>query len=261
MRTTLVFSLLPVLFALGCGGGGEQPAAGAPETSTAPEEAPKDYFQVDPATGATIKGVINFAGEAPKPVRLNLSAEPVCRDMHDGPVYADVIATNDNNTLANVYVYVKSGLEGKAFAPAKEKVMIDQKGCVYVPRVAGIMVGQTLTVSNSDQTSHNVHPLPRTNVEWNKSHAAGAGPIEQTFKKPELMIPVKCNLHPWMRAYVNVSDHPFFAVTGDDGSFEISGLPPGNYTLEAVQERLGNQEIQVTVGDSESKTVEMTFSD
>ena len=123
-----------------------------------------------------------------------------------------------------------------------------------------VQVGQTLSVLNSDATSHNVHPLPRTNVEWNKSQAAGAGPIEQTFKKPELMIPVKCNLHPWMRAYVNVSDHPFFAVTGDNGSFEIAGLPPGDYTLEAVHERLGNQEIQVTLGDGESKAVELTYS-
>ncbi len=249
MRTTLLSVLLTALLTLACGGGGE-PAA----------EAPNEYFQVDPATAATVSGKINFEGEAPKPVRLNLSAEPTCRDMHDGPVYANVVAVNDNNALANVYIYLKSGLEGKSFAPPKDKVVIDQKGCVYVPRIIGIQVGQTLSVTNSDSTSHNVHPLPRTNVEWNKSQAAGAGPIEQTFKKTELMIPVKCNLHPWMRAYVNVSDHPFFAVTGADGTFEIGGLPPGDYTLEAVHERLGNQEIQVTLGGGESKAVDLTYS-
>jgi len=257
MRKILFSVLLAALLTLACGGGGET-AAEAPASTTG--EAPQDYFQVDPSTAATVTGKVNFQGEKPKPVRLNLSAEPTCRDFHDGPVFANVIAVNDNDALANAYVYVKSGLEGKSFAPPKDKVVIDQQGCIYVPRIAGIQVGQTLSVLNSDATSHNVHPLPRTNVEWNKSQAAGAGPIEQTFKKPELMIPVKCNLHPWMRAYVNVSDHPFFAVTGADGTFEIAGLPPGDYTLEAVHERLGNQEIQVTVGDGESKAIELTFS-
>ena len=256
MRTILLSVLLTAFLTLGCGGG--EPAAEAP--GAAPAETAKDFFQVDLATAATVTGKINFEGEKPKPVRLNMSAEPGCRDMHDGPVYANAIAVNDDNTLANVYVYVKSGLEGKSFAPPKDKVVIDQKGCVYIPRVVGVQIGQTLSVLNSDSTSHNVHPLPRSNVEWNKSQAVGAGPIEQTFKKPELMIPVKCNLHPWMRAYVNVSDHPFFAVTGADGSFEIAGLPPGDYTLEAVHERLGNQEIQMTLGDGESKAVELTYS-
>ena len=117
----------------------------------------------------------------------------------------------------------------------------------------------TLRVTNSDATLHNVHPLPRSNDEFNKSQAAGAGPLDTTFSKPELMIPVKCNIHPWMRAYINVAEHPFFAVSGADGSFTIKGLPAGEYTIEAVHEKYGNQEAKVIVGEGESATVDLKF--
>lgn len=248
-------------FALSIGCGGESAPESEPAAKATPETpaAPEDVFEVDPSTAATITGKISFDGEAPKPRRLNLGADQDCTAMHDGPVYDERVVVNENATLKNVYVWVRNGLEGKQFAAPSEKVSIDQQGCIYVPHVVGVMVGQTLSVANSDPTLHNVHPLPRSNVEWNKSQAAGAPTIDETFSKPEVMIPIKCNIHPWMRAYVNVSPHPFFAVTGDDGSFEISGLPPGDYTLEAVHESLGTQEIQVSVGAGESATAEMTF--
>jgi hypothetical protein len=133
------------------------------------------------------------------------------------------------------------------------KPSANRRACV------GLQVGQPLEVTNSDPTLHNVHPLPHDNVEWNKSQAAGAGAIEETFAKPEFMIPVKCNIHPWMRAYVNVVEHPFFAVTDENGAFTINGLPPGTYTLTAVRENKETQEFQFTVGAGESATAEFTF--
>jgi len=245
---------------IGCGGGDAPEAEPTAEATPEAPAVPANVFEVDPSTAATITGKIAFSGEAPKPRRLNLSADADCTAMHDGPIYDERVVVNENATLKNVFVWVRNGLEDKQFAAPSEKASIDQEGCIYAPHVVGVMIGQTLSVSNSDPTLHNVHPLPRSNVEWNKSQAAGAGTIDETFSKPEMMIPIKCNIHPWMRAYVNVSPHPFFAVTGEDGSFEISGLPPGEYTLEAVHESLGNQTIEVTVGAGESATAEMTFA-
>jgi plastocyanin len=247
--------LLALSFACG---GADQPADPA-ESGAAPAPAAGELTRVDPAIAATISGVVKFAGEQPRVRPINMGADEDCKALHDGPVMPDSMVVNDNSTLKYVFVWVKKGLEGKAFETPKTPGHLDQIGCIYRPHVLGVMVGQTLHVTNSDPTLHNVHPLPRVNLEWNKSQAAGAGPIVETFSKPELMIPVKCNIHPWMRSYISVVEHPFFAVTGDDGEFTIEGLPPGNYTLEAVHERLGNQEIEVTAGESETKTVEFQF--
>jgi plastocyanin len=242
--------------------GGEAPA---PESEPPAAEAPAagapagELTTVDPAKAATVTGKIMLEGEAPAPARLNLGADADCSAMHSEPLFSEQVVVNEDGSLQNVYVYVKSGLEGKSFAPSSEIVTIDQKGCVYKPHVVGVQVGQTMRVTNSDATLHNVHPLPRTNNEFNKSQSAGAGPIDTTFTKPELMIPVKCNIHPWMRAYINVADSPFFAVTGEDGSFTIKGLPPGEYTIEAVHEKYGNQEAKVIVGEGESATVDLKF--
>ena len=259
-KTLYAIIVAALALSLACGGGSE-PEAGPEATAEAPAAAPPagDLTTVDPAVAATIKGKIAFEGEAPKAARLNLGADEDCKAMHDEPIYSEQVVVNENQTLKNVFVWVRNGLEGKQFPVPSEQVKIDQVGCIYIPHIVGAMVGQTVSVSNSDPTLHNVHPLPRSNAEWNKSQAAGAGPINQKFSKPELMIPVKCNIHPWMRAYVNVSPHPFFAVTGDDGSFEIAGLPPGTYTIEAVQEKYGNQTLEVTVGDGETQDVTLTY--
>lgn len=239
-------------------GGGEPVAEESAEMESPAESA--ETFTVDPATAATVTGMAKFEGDPPKPQRLNMGADDECKGMHDGPIFSEAVVVSDEGMLANVLVWVKSGLEGKKFDASSDKVMLDQEGCIYKPHVAAVQVGQTLSVTNSDPTLHNVHPLPRVNAEWNKSQAAGAGAIEESFAKQELMIPIKCNIHPWMRSYISVIDHPFFAVTGEDGSFEISGLPPGEYTIEAVHERLDNQEMTITVSEGGSENVEFVFS-
>lgn len=253
----LLFLSMTALFgmALGCGGGGE-------EAATAPEEgapAAADYFTVDPATAATVMGSVNFNGEPPKMPPLNMSAEPDCAELHGSPVFPEVVEVSDG-MLANVFVWVKSGLEGKSFEPSPEAVVLDQKGCLYTPHVIGIQANQPLSVTNSDPFTHNVHPLPKTNREWNRSQSSGAPAVEYQFPRQELMIAVKCNIHPWMRSYISVVDHPFFAVSGSDGSFTLQGLPPGTYTIEAIHESLGAQESSVTVGDAESKEVSFNFT-
>ncbi|MEZ5363583.1 MAG: carboxypeptidase regulatory-like domain-containing protein [Bryobacterales bacterium] len=243
-----------------CGGGAPAPETAEPAASApAATEPAGEVVEVDPAKAATVSGKIMLEGEAPKPVRLNLGADEDCKAMHTEPLFSEQVVVNDDGSLQNVFVYVKSGLEGKSFAPSKDIVTIDQVGCVYKPHVVGVQVGQTLRVTNDDPTLHNVHPLPRTNPEFNKSQGAGAGPIDTTFSKPELMIPVKCNIHPWMRAYINVAANPFFSVTGADGTFTIKGLPAGEYTIEAVHEKYGNSEAKVIVGEGESATVDLKF--
>jgi plastocyanin len=246
-----LMALSLLVLALGCGGGAEkaeEPAA---------EEAPAaDFVKVDPAKAATVTGKVKLEGAPPKMRPINMSAEPDCKGLHTAPPPAEVVVTKDG-MLQNVLLWVKSGLAGKFEAAGSAH--LDQKGCIYRPHVLAVQVGQMLRISNSDPTTHNVHPLPKTNREWNKSQPPGGAEIEYKFPREELMIPVKCNIHPWMRSYVSVIGHPFFAVSSEDGGFEIKGLPAGTYTIEAIHERFGKQESSVTVGDSESKDIEFTY--
>jgi len=166
---------------------------------------------------------------------------------------------NRNGTLANVFVYVKSSLEGKTFPVPSTPVTIDQQGCWFHPRVLGIQVGQRLSVINSDPVTHNIHPMAEINREWNHSQGAGDAPLARKFLKPEVMIPVKCNIHSWMHAFIGVVDNPYYAVTGADGTFKIDNLPPGDYVLEAWQEKLGRQDEKITVGPSGKVETSFTF--
>jgi len=214
---------------------------------------------VDPATAATITGKVSFTGQKPQQTRIRMDAVPACTAANSGPVYMQDVVVNDDGTLSNVFVYVKEGLGPGTYPMPSGQVELEQKGCMYHPHVLGLMVGQELHVQNDDSTNHNVHPLPMQNREWNQSQPPGSSPIVQSFARPEVMIPVKCNVHPWMIAYVGVLPHPFFSVTGTDGTFKITGLPPGEYTIEAWHEKYGTFTQKVTVGASESKEVDFSI--
>jgi len=258
-RKLFGFSSLALALALalaGCGGGTEAPPA--EQAASAPAAAPST--PIDPATAATITGKIVFAGAKPTMPRIRMDAVPACTAANSAPVYSEEVVVNDNGTLRDVYVYVKEGLGDRSFPVPAEPVKLEQLGCTYKPHVLGIMTGQKFEITNDDPTNHNVHPLPTSNREWNQSQPPGSSPIVQEFARPEVMIPVKCNVHPWMKAYVGVQRHPFFAVTGTDGTFTIQGLPPGDYVIEAWQEKYGTQQMNVTVGPSETKTADFTFT-
>ena len=208
---------------------------------------------------ASISGKISFAGDAPKAKKLKMDADPQCAALHaDKPATSEEVVVNANGTLKNVFVYLKSGVTGTYPKPATP-VMINQKGCTYDPHVFGMQAGQMILIKNSDDTLHNIHALPNNNEEFNKGQPAGSVPLVKAFRKPEVMVRIKCDVHPWMTAYVGVLEHPFFAVTGPDGKFELKGLPPGTYTIEAWQEKLGTTTASVTIGAKESKEVAFTF--
>jgi plastocyanin len=224
----------------------EQPATPA---AAAPAATP-----IDPATAATVSGSVKFDGAAPKPAKIDMSQDSNCQ----GSNTAENVIVGDGH-LANVFVYVKEGLGTRTFDVPKDAVTLSQSGCKYHPHVIGVMTGQTIKIVNGDPTTHNIHPTPKDNREWNESQAPQAAPLEKTFAREEIMLPVKCNQHPWMRMFVNVVKSPFYAVTGPDGKFEIKGLPPGDYTIAFVHEKFGEQTQKVTLAAKDSKTVDATF--
>jgi plastocyanin len=191
-----------------------------------------------------ITGKVVFTGTPPELDPLNLTSDAAC--AASGDTRPEVVVVN-NGRLKNVFVYVKgAGVDDYRF-PVGGPVTLDQKDCRYVPHVLGVQVGQAVRITNSDQTAHNVHPTPKRNDGFNISQAHGDAPIERAFTTEEVMIPVQCNQHNWMRANIGVLDHPFFAVTGDDGSFAIGNLPPGEYRLVFWHEVYGEQAVPVTV--------------
>jgi plastocyanin len=220
----------------------EQPAA-------APAATP-----IDPATVATIDGTVKFDGAAPKAAKIDMSQDPGCKGMNA----AETLVV-DNGDLANVFVYVKDGLGSRTFDVPKDPVELDQKGCQYHPHVLGVMAGQTVDIKNDDPTTHNIHPTPKDNREWNESQPPSSPALEKNFAREEIMLPVKCNQHPWMKMYINVVKSPFFAVTDKSGKYEIKGLPPGDYTIAFVHEKLGEQDQKITVAPKETKTVDQSF--
>jgi plastocyanin len=247
-----------VLALVGCGKKEETPTEAPETTTTAPAPTP-----IDQSTVGQVTGKISFDGAKPAQHVIHMDQDPVCVQKHAGkPVYAEDGVVNDDGTLANVFIYVKAGAEKYTFAPPADPVVLDQNGCMYQPHVLGIMTGQTLKIISSDATTHNIHPMPKDNREWNMSQAPGAAAIEQKFARPEIMVPVKCNQHPWMRAWIGVTSNPFFAVSGSDGTYTIKGLPPGTYTIEAWSAIGGtgqSQDQTVTVGAKETKTADFKF--
>jgi hypothetical protein len=225
------------------------------ETSAPPEPT----ALVDPATAGSIGGSVKFEGTPPTFHPIDMSAEPICVQAHPKPIAPPIIELGPHDALADTVVYVKSGLGSYHFDTPKDPAVLDQKGCMYVPRVLALMTNQPLAFKNTDPTTHNVHPIPRENKPWNRSLAAGEQPYIATFPHQELAIPVACNIHPWMRAYLFVFAHPYFDVTTKTGTFDLKGLPPGTYTIEAWHERLGVQDATVTIGPKGSKSVSFTF--
>jgi len=238
---------------ISCGGKGNQPETTAPAANAGGGKT------VDSATAGTVTGTIKLDGTAPKPKNINMAAEPNCAKQHSTPAQTEDVVPGDGGTLQNVVVYLKGDFSQYSFTPETTPVMIDQKGCQYHPHVLALETGEPLSVINSDQTTHNIHPVPKDNREWNESQPPGAQPIMQSFARPEVAIPVKCNVHPWMKAYIAVFNNPYYQVTGKDGSFTIKNVPPGNYTVTAWHEAYGSQDSMVTVGPSESKSVTITF--
>src|ERR1700690_880820 len=231
------------------------------DTSEHPASAPTSEMQaapaappIDAATVASVSGTVKLDGAAPKAAKIDMSQDAACK----GANTAETIIADGGN-LANVFVYVKDGLGTRTFDVPTTAVSIDQQGCKYHPHVLGVMTGQNIEIKNDDQTTHNIHPTPQSNREWNESQPPAAAPLEKSFAREEIMLPVKCNQHPWMRMYINVVKSPFYAVTGPDGKYEIKGLPPGDYTIAFVQEKLGEQTQKVTLAAKDSKTVDQTF--
>lgn len=213
----------------------------------------------DGGTETSLIGKVTLTGQPPKNRAINMATDPVCSKSHPGPATSEEVVTGPDNAVANVLVYVSEGLAGRSFNAPQQPAVIEQKGCQYHPHVTALEVGQKLLVENNDPTSHNIHPQPSNNREWNQSQAQGVPPIEATFGREEVAIPVKCNIHPWMKGYIAVFKHPFFAVTGKDGKFVLKGLPPGNYTITAWQEQLGTSTQKVTIAANESKDLNFTF--
>jgi len=212
--------------------------------------------------GATISGKIKFTGAKPTNPRIDMSEEAVCKGKYPTPPTEEGAIVNANGTLANVFVYVKAGLPASYTAPAPGAApVIDQDGCRYHPHVFGMRVGQTLQIKNSDGVLHNIKAMGKANRPFNVSEPNSMTmPAPRPFSAAEVMVKLECNVHGWMVAYVGVLPHPFFAVTGADGSFSLKGLPPGTYTIEAWHEKYGTQTATVTVAGAAPKTQDFTFA-
>jgi plastocyanin len=213
------------------------------------------------AAASTITGTVVFAGKAPVLRPIAMDAEPVCAKKHSGPVPNEALVLGNGNTMGNILVWVSKGLTaGKTWPAPKTPVTLDQNGCIYNPHVMGIMVGQTYRILNSDGILHNIHTLPMVNPAFNRGQPATVKEMTTTFPKPENVFHIKCDVHPWMSAYIGVYTHPFFSVTGTDGKFTIAGLDPGTYEITAWHERLGMQTASVTVAANETKTQGFKFA-
>ncbi len=238
-------------------GGSKQETSSTSAAPNAPAAAGAGQ-KVDTATAGNVTGTVSVDGTVPKNEPIKMNADPVCMKENKDPQFQETYEAKDGK-LANVFVYVKDGLGNYVFDTPTTPVTIDQKSCRYHPHVFGIRVGQPLEIVNSDPTLHNIHAMPKANAEFNTGQPIQGMKTTHTFDKREIMVPFKCDVHGWMNAYVGVMDSPYYAITGDDGKFELKDLPPGTYTIEAWQEKLGTMTQSVTLGPKDSKEVNFTF--
>jgi len=251
--STLFVTTLPLFIVLGCSK--TQPPA-VPKSAVPATPA---YFHVDPSTAGSIEGSVRYAGPRLVGKVIDMSEDPACVAAHKSKMHDESLVVDQHGGLGNAFVYIEKGLEGKQFEVPQAPVVIDQSGCWFHPRVMGIMVNQTLRILNSDPVTHNIHPMAVTNREWNHSQGPGDPPVDRHFIKPEIMIPVKCNIHSWMHSYIGVVDNPYFAVTAADGGFRLPNLPPGTYTLAVWHEKMGVQRQVVTVTSNSVAASRFTF--
>jgi Carboxypeptidase regulatory-like domain len=263
-RFWLFFSVIVCLLALSlaCGGGDEEDDDEGTSNTGGTLQAGTPYKTT--GNEGTIIGKVALNGAAPAPKPIDMNADAACASKNPNAVAEDIVVKDGK--LEYTFVYIKDGqpTAGKkigdySFPVPDTPAVLDQDGCHYKPHVLGLQANQKFQVKNSDPTAHNVNVQPKGNTAWNQSQPPNAPPIEKTFTRAETLIPIKCNQHPWMKAWVGVLKHPFYAVTKEDGSFEIKGVPPGKYTLVAWHEKYGEKTMDVTVADKGSATADFTY--
>jgi plastocyanin len=265
----LAIALLVGSLALSCGKGKEakeeeegtdDQALQTATTATAGTAAAQPAAAAAPAAeGATITGVVKLTQAAPAMPAIQMSADPYCASQHaNAPAKDEEVVAGPGGELANVFVYIKN-ISGN-YPPSSTPVVIDQHGCQYHPHVLAVQVGQPLQIKNSDATLHNIHALPVVNSQFNEGQPVQGMVSTKKFDKAEITpFKVKCDVHGWMKAWMAVMPNPFYSVSADNGTFTISNLPPGSYTLVAWHEKYGSKEQQITVAAKESKSVNFAF--
>ena len=264
LKLGVVLTIVLSLLALGSACGNK--TAEGPAEPTTPTG---KQFAAKPDDGS-VTGVIAYTGTPAAPKKIDSSADPACGQANPNLSTEDLVVKDGK--LANAFIYVKDGTTADgtkigdyAFTTPTTAGKLDQKGCHYVPHVIGLQTNQKLSITNSDPTQHNIHPTPKSNPEWNQTQPNGAAAIEKSFARAEVLIPVKCNQHPWMKSYIGVLKHPFFAVSGEDGTFTIKGVPAGTYTIAAWHEKGGpngtEKTMQVTVPPSGAGKADFSFGE
>jgi hypothetical protein len=236
--------------AAACGGGSND---AAPVSNLPPPP------EVAPGQAASITGTVRYQGEAPKPVPISMDAVPACARQHSEPPLSEELLVNDDGTLRNVFVWIKQGLRNYAWPQPLQPATLDQRGCIFRPHVLAVMVNQPLEIFNSDSSNHNINLMARLNRPFNESQPPQGEKKVKRFSEPEVMITIRCNVHPWMRAYLAVVPHPYYRVT-ENGRYAFEGLPPGEYVIEAWHEKFGARQSTVKVEAADKAVADFEFS-